>query len=51
MFTELANTMKHGGGGIIGLYTFFNSELPFKTVPGDVTALHKIVTAEPQQQD
>ena len=36
-FTELANTMKYGGGEEV-LYTYnFFPELPFKTVSGDVT--------------
>ena len=37
IFTELANTMKYAiGDGV--LYDLVFSELPFKTVTGDVTA-------------
>ena len=41
VFTELANTMKYGVGGG-GLYIIVFTEVPFKTVPGDVTAFHRI---------
>ena len=40
VFTELANTMKYGGGGVLHNLVF--TEFPFKTVSGDVTAFHRI---------
>ena len=39
--TELGNTIKYGGGV---LYNFIFTDFPFKTVSGDVTAFHRIVT-------
>ena len=42
VFTELANTMKYGGGV---LHNIIFTEYPFRRVPGDVTmvtAFHRI---------
>ena len=38
-FTELANTMKYGGGL---LYNFVFAEFPFKTASDDVTTFNRI---------
>ena len=37
--TKLVNTMKYGEGV---LYNFVFTQLPFKTVSGDVTAFHRL---------
>ena len=39
--TELANTMKYGGGALV--YSVF-TEFPFKTVSGDVTAFQRFTS-------
>ena len=41
--TELATTMTYGGGV---LYNFVFTEVPFKTVSGDVTAFHRMTATD-----